>query len=346
MKATQNITTLLLAIALTLLLSACNAKTTQDENNTTSSQNPATQNTNDTSTIGTVTGGATQNGGTAATNSGTIASSGDSSNDSSTGNSSNNTKNANTNTASNNTTTGGGDNDDNATTDGGTDDNVTTGGNNNNTTTGGNNNSTDYTTTAPTSTLKSLKLTVAKTSLNKEENTTLYRGQVIMIMQPKRLLYRGQVIMIMQPKRLCSVMLDCKLYHIETLFQKSRLSLSPDPHTPAVTLRLLSYSISTERNTAEDLSCEGSPKMSILGSFGISTFCIEEKNDVDNCCDRTDGGGVCDHLGDGIVWYLLDHDICNFGAGVDRIFDGVCYQRRVKGDRSDLGFFCAGVCAV
>ena len=44
---------------------------------------------------------------------------------------------------------------------------------------------------------------------------------------------RGQVIMIMimEPKRLCSVKLDCKLYHIKTLFHKNMLSLSPDPYS-------------------------------------------------------------------------------------------------------------------
>ena len=37
------------------------------------------------------------------------------------------------------------------------------------------------------------------------------------------------MITIIQLNRLCSVKLNCKLYHIETLFQKNRLSLSPDP---------------------------------------------------------------------------------------------------------------------
>lgn len=65
-----------------------------------------------------------------------------------------------------NTTAGG--NDDNTTT-GGSDDNSTTGGgDDDNASTGGDDNVTD-----PTVSLKSLKLTVAKTSLNKEENTTV-----------------------------------------------------------------------------------------------------------------------------------------------------------------------------
>ena len=43
MKHIQNITTLLLAMTLALLLSACNTKTSQDDNNTTGTSNPTTQ---------------------------------------------------------------------------------------------------------------------------------------------------------------------------------------------------------------------------------------------------------------------------------------------------------------
>ena len=112
MKYIHNITTLLLAMTLALLLSACNTKTSQDENNTTGSSSPTTQTTEDTSATGS-SGSSNATGGI------------------------------------NNTTSG-------------TDDNTTTGG-------GGN----DNTTTAPTVTLKSLNLTVNKTSLNKDENTTV-----------------------------------------------------------------------------------------------------------------------------------------------------------------------------
>ena len=111
MKYIQNITTLLLAMTLALLLSACNTKTSQDENNTAGSSSPTTQTTEDTSATG---------------------SSGSS----------------NAADGSNNTTSG-------------TDDNTTTGGGD------------DNTTTTPTVTLKSLNLTVGKTTLNKEENTTV-----------------------------------------------------------------------------------------------------------------------------------------------------------------------------
>ena len=111
MKYIQNITTLLLAMTLALLLSACNTKTSQDENNTAGSSSPTTQTTEDTSATG---------------------SSGSS----------------NAADGSNNTTSG-------------TDDNTTTGGGD------------DNTTTTPTVTLKSLNLTVGKTTLNKDENTTV-----------------------------------------------------------------------------------------------------------------------------------------------------------------------------
>ena len=138
MKHIQNITTLLLAITLALLLSACNTKTSQDTN-ATSATPSSTQSTK--------------------------------ADDTATENVSNTPNTTDTNTTNESSTTTDG----NTSNEGsGTDANATNGGSDNtpaggNTTGGGDGN----TATTPTVTLKSLKLRVAKTSLNKDTNTTV-----------------------------------------------------------------------------------------------------------------------------------------------------------------------------
>ena len=70
MKSIQNITTLLLTITLALLLSACNTKTSQDDNSTTDTSSPTTQTTGDTSATGSG-GSSNATGGSNNTTSGT-----------------------------------------------------------------------------------------------------------------------------------------------------------------------------------------------------------------------------------------------------------------------------------
>jgi hypothetical protein len=190
----NNITKLLLPIILTLLLSACNSKSTQEETNNTTSQNPTTQTTEDASANGgAVTGGTTATGSTAggsvtSANGGTVASGAGSSSGTDTatdssgsvastgGTNDNVTIGENNNTTTDDTTVGSGV-DNNTTTDTGNDDNTTNGGSDDNTTSGSDDNSTsgndDNSTTTPIITLKTLNVTISKTTLNKDETTTV-----------------------------------------------------------------------------------------------------------------------------------------------------------------------------
>ena len=178
MKYINNMTTLLLAMTLALLLSACNTKTTQDENNTTGTSSPTTQTTEDTSATGSgaVTGGTTQNGGATASNSGATTSSGGSSN--TTGGSNNNATNGNTNTGSgsNNSTTGSDGNTGTGTESNSTqtDTNATTGGETN-TTTGSNDGNSSTETNTTNSTTDTMPPVI---TLNGQSNITLEQNAV------------------------------------------------------------------------------------------------------------------------------------------------------------------------
>lgn len=133
MKTVKTIEKLLLAVVLVFALGACDSKRKSEDANAAVAQNT------------------------------TVA-------DDNTGTDGNSHSNTTTDEGAENNTTTDSETDDNATDDGGNDDNATTGNDgDNNSTTGGE----DNTTTTPTVTLASLKLTIDKTSLNKDENTTL-----------------------------------------------------------------------------------------------------------------------------------------------------------------------------